>query len=221
MSFRAVLQDAFRYPFRENGMMVLVWGTILGIFMSLAAFVPILGIIALLILSAYFCAIFFDIILTTSSGSDDCVGFPDLSDFLEDLILPYLKVVLAFIVGILPGMLLVILLPELSFASLFPIVSMAIYFPMAILAMVVLGSFAGVSPHIVFPAIGRVGKLYWFIVALIVATNLTINLLSFITQDIFILGSIFNSFLTMLSLMIIGRLIGLLYRNRAEELDWV
>jgi hypothetical protein len=224
MDFRSVLQDAFAYPFRENGVMVLVWGTILGIFMSLAGFAPIIGFIAILILSAYFCAVFFDIIMTTSSGSDDCVGFPSASDFFEDLILPYLKVVLAVIVSVIPALVIAYflggILPEFIILLL-PGLFVAIYFPMAILAMVILGTFGAVSPHIVLPAIASVGRLYWFIVGLLVLTFILVIILELLTQNIFILGSIFSSFLAMLSLMINGRLIGLLYRHREEELDWV
>jgi hypothetical protein len=92
---------------------------------------------------------------------------------------------------------------------------------MAILAMVILGTFGAVSPHIVLPAIARVGRLYWFIVGLLVLTFIAVDILELLTQNLFIVGSIFSSFLLMLSLMINGRLIGLLYRHREEELDWV
>lgn len=219
MTIKETLQDCLAYPFRDNGRMVLIWGMILGIFFQLCSLVPVFGLIAMLILSAYFCAIFFDILVTSATGTDDCSGFPDLADLLEDLIFPYLKVAGVLIVSFLPAFLLDAVLPEVGFlvGSIFGIA----YFPMAILAVAILGRFTAMGPQVVFPAIVIAGGKYWLVVgSLLVLFLLKMFVLSFL-DNIFIIGSILTAFVDMLALMLNARFLGLLYREKEEELGWL
>lgn len=223
MTIKETLQDCLAYPFRDNGRMVLIWGMILGIFFQLCSLVcslvPVFGLIAMLILSAYFCAIFFDILVTSATGTDDCSGFPDLADLLEDLIFPYLKVAGVLIVSFLPAFLLDAVLPEVDFlvGSIFGIA----YFPMAIFAVAILGRFTAMGPQVVFPAIVIAGGKYWLVVgSLLVLFLLKMFVLSFL-DNIFIIGSILTAFVDMLALMLNARFLGLLYREKEEELGWL
>lgn len=199
--------------------MVLIWGTILGILLQLCALAPVFGLIAMLVLSAYFCAIFFDILVTSATGSDDGSGFPDLADLLEDLIFPYLKVAGVLILSFLPAFLFDAVIPNVGFVvgAIFGI----IYFPMAILAVAILGRFTAMGPQIVFPAIVSAGGRYWLIVvSLLVVFLLKIFVLAFL-EDIFIVGNILSAFVGMVTLMINARFLGLLYREKEEELCWL
>lgn len=224
MTTSEVLRDGFAYPFRENGRMILIWGAILGVGSGLVSFLPVIGLIAGLILSAYFCAIFFEIMITSATGSNDCIGFPNLSDLLDDLILPFFKVVAVGLFSFAPAILLAFSVLENSVGELLfiPLVGVGIiYFPMAILAVGILGTFRGMLPDIVVPAILKVGGLYWAIVGILFGVFLVkIYLLGFLS-DIFIVGALVSAFVSMLTLMINGRLLGLLYRNKEDELEWV
>ena len=204
--------------------MILVWGAILGVGSDLASLLPILGLIASLILAAYFCAIFFEIMVTSASGSNDCIGFPNLTDLLDDLILPFFKVVAVGLFSFAPAVLFAFSLPvgSASDVILFALMGVGlIYFPMAILAVGILGTFRGLLPHIVVPSILKAGGLYWAIVGILFAVFVVkIYLLGFLAE-IFIVGALVSALVSMLTLMINGRLLGLLYRNKEEELEWI
>ena len=219
MTIRETLKDAFAYPFRDNGRMILIWGTILGVASHFASLIPVIGLIAFLALSAYFCAIFFDIILTSATGTDDCPGFPDLADILEDLIFPYLKVIGAVFISFFPFII-------ANFVAPMPVIMVMlglgiIYFPMAILAVAILNRFTAMGPQIVFPAIMNAGGRYWFTVAFLFLFLLAQSFVSSIFGDIPILGILLVAFLGMVALMVNGRTIGLLYREKEEELHWL
>lgn len=224
MNNRALFKDSFRYPFRENGRMILIWGTILSGIPALTAWIPMIGPIVSLLIGAYLCAVFFEVMVTTATGSDDCSGFPDLSDILEDLIMPFIKIVAALLVSFLPYL---ILLFSLSDSALFQPLSYLLivfgiaYFPMAILAVGILHTFTALSPHIVVPAIKDAGGFYWVIVGILILVFVLESVVEAIFGDFFFLGVVTSAFIGMLALMINGRLIGLLYRNREEELGWV
>ena len=204
--------------------MILIWGAILGVGSYLVSFLPILGLIAGLILTAYFCAIFFEIMITSASGSNDCIGFPNLTDILDDLILPFFKVVAVALFSFAPAILFAFSSSE-GFAAEMIMLLLAgvgiIYFPMAILAVGILGTFRGMLPHIVVPSILKAGGLYWAIVGILFAVYvLESSLLGFLDQ-FFLVGALVSSFVSMLTLMINGRLLGLLYCHKEEELEWI
>ena len=61
--------------------MILLWGSILGVFSDLASLAGILGLIAGLFLAAYFCAIFFEIMMSSATGNSDSPGLTMLMRF--------------------------------------------------------------------------------------------------------------------------------------------
>lgn len=204
--------------------MILIWGAILGVGSDLASLLPVIGLIAGLILAAYFCAIFFEIMITSASGSNDCIGFPNLTDLLDDLIMPFFKVVAVGLFSFSPVILFAFTMPaETGFGvvGFLLLVAGMIYFPMAILAVGILGTFRGMLPHIVFPSILKAGGLYWAIVGILFVVYLVENYLLGFLSEIFIVGALVSAFVSMLTLMINGRLLGLLYRNKEEELEWI
>ncbi len=94
--------DAASYPFRESGKYMLIWGAVLSVIASLAGLAPILGFFAVLFISAYFCATYFSIVETTAVGQAIAPQFPDVSNTLEDLLVPFLKVLAVFVISFLP-----------------------------------------------------------------------------------------------------------------------
>lgn len=96
-----------------------------------------------------------------------------------------------------------------------------IYLPMAILAVGILGTFRGLLPHIVIPSILKAGGLYWGIVGILFMVYLIENYALGFVSDVFIVGALISAFVSMLTLMINGRLLGLLYCNKEEELEWI
>ncbi|MDQ8190702.1 hypothetical protein [Roseibacillus persicicus] len=219
-----ILRDGLAYPFRENGRMILIWGAILGVASDLASILPVIGLIAWLVLAGFFCSTFFEIMVSSASGSDDCPGFPNLSDLLEDLILPFIKVVAVALFSFAPALIFAFTADggAATYVLLMALVGVGIvYFPMAILGVGILGTFRALSPHIVVPSIFKAGGLYWAIVGILFAVYVLQSFLLALLGEIFIVGALVAAFVSMLALMINGRLLGLLYRNKEDELEWI
>lgn len=204
--------------------MILIWGAILGVASDLASILPVLGVIAGLILAAYFCAIFFEVMITSAGGSNDCPGFPNLADILDDLILPFIKVAAVALFSFAPFLIYAFSVPAETSSGLIalPLIGIGLaYFPMAILAVGILGTFRGMSPHIVIPSILKAGGLYWAIVGILFAVYLVESYLLGFLSGIFIVGALVTALVSMLTLMLNGRLLGILYRNKEAELEWI
>jgi hypothetical protein len=96
-----------------------------------------------------------------------------------------------------------------------------IYFPMAILAVVVLGYTGALSSHIVIPAIFRAGLLYWLAVFLLLFLYMGQSLISSMLSGQMFIGSLVMSFIGSYALMTNARILGIIYREKQEELNWL
>lgn len=77
------------------------------------------------------------------------------------------------------------------------------------------------SPHIVIPAIFRGGWLYWVAVLLIGLLYFAEVLVSAAFAGHLIVGTLIAALLGMFTLMTSGRMLGVVYRDREEKLDWL
>ena len=96
-----------------------------------------------------------------------------------------------------------------------------IYAPMAILAVGVLGYLGAMSPHIVIPAIFRCGWLYLLAVAVLWLLYFVADRIEVAFGGHFILRTLAMSLVGGYVLMANGRLLGLIFRRRREELCWI
>lgn len=96
-----------------------------------------------------------------------------------------------------------------------------IYFPMAILAVVVLGYVGALNPLIVVPGIFRAGWLYWLAVVLLYLIQLFEGVIADIFGGSLILGILVMALVGMYGLMTNARILGLVYKEREEELGWL
>lgn len=219
-----IIQDIFSYPIRGSGKYMLITGAIIGIISDLASFAPVLGFVAGILLSGYFCAIYFDIIQTTATGSSEAPYFPDTMDILGDILAPMGKVIAVLFVSFLP-LLAFIFTADDEYQTTENYLLLAgigaVYFPMAMLAVVVLGYLGALSPHIVLPAMMRSGMLYWLAVFLLILLYMFLFFVAGFLADSFMLSSLVFAVLGMYVIMANGRILGIIYREREEELGWV
>lgn len=221
-----VIQDILTYPVRGKGKYVLALGAALSVVSDLVSLVPMLGLIAWFIIASYFCAVYFQIIETTATGGAEAPEFPDTADLLNDMILPFLKVCGVLLLSFLPWMAWVFL-GDSADHELAPLISLvlfglgAAYFPMAMLAVVVLGYFGAMFPHIVLPAIARAGLLYWlavFVLFILYAFQLFV---AGTIGGVLVAGSLAMALVGMFTLMTNGRILGIIYRERREAMNWI
>jgi hypothetical protein len=87
--------------------------------------------------------------------------------------------------------------------------------------VVVLGHLGAMSPHIVIPAIFRGGWLYWVGVVLLVVLYLVEGFLTKLSAGNPIVGTLLMSGVGAYVLMTNARMLGVVYREREEELGWL
>jgi len=215
------IKDAFSFPFRGGGKYILLVGGVLGVISDLASLAPLIGIIAVIFMLGYMISTYFQIIQSSATGSDEAPEFPEMSNILEDLIYPVLQVIFVGVVSFIPFFAWRIF-SEGGGAIEFLLVLLGIaYFPMAMMAVVVLGQLRAASPLLVVPAIMNSGGYYWIAVASLIFLYILESLIMEFFDGFFIVGTLVAAFLGMYTLMTNGRILGLIYREKEEELGWL
>jgi hypothetical protein len=219
-----ILKDILTYAYRGSGKYVLIVCVVLSVVAKLAGIAPLVGPIAALLLSAYFCAIYFQMIQSSATGGKEAPEFPDTANFFEDIIWPMLQIFVVALVSFGPLIGYSIWAGEDRFNSLigYGLVGFgAIYFPMAMLAVVVLGYTGALSPHIVIPAIFRGGWLYWVGVFMLCLLYVAGSIIGDALSGSLIIGTLVMSLVSSYTLMTNARILGVVYRERQEELGWL
>jgi hypothetical protein len=191
---------------------------------KLAGIAPLIGPIAVLLLSAYFSAIYFQMIQSSATGGKEAPEFPETANLFEDIIWPMLQIVVVVLVSFGPLVGYSIWAEEGRFNSLIGFglaVFGAIYFPMAMLAVVVLGYTGALSPHIVIPAIFRGGWLYWVGVLMLCLLYVAGLMIGDALSGSLIVGALVMSLVSSYTLMTNARILGVVYRERQDELGWL
>ena len=136
------------YPFRGRPMVfafavLIVWA------MFLAAWAPLIGWIAIFcFLQPFMCAFFMKMVQRSAMGEEEICLFPELEEWLDDLMMPYIRLVMCMAVSFLP---LVIYLGVMDWDMDSPLIWLfiaagAAYFPGVFMRTSVLESFFGLSP---------------------------------------------------------------------------
>jgi hypothetical protein len=223
--------DALSYPVRNGGLAMIVTGlamivtgAIFSLVMNLASFAPVLGLAASLFGAGFFCGFYLDIVSSTMVGTDRVPDWPSLSDFSDDIAMPFLRVVGLVLISFGPALAVFYFLeekqPEFPWALGAALVWGAFYFPMALLGSVACGNLFGALPHIVLPGIFRALPGYLLAVpGLAIAVAAGEAAQEFGGRIPFV-GWLVAAAVGVYVLMMQARLIGLIYRDKREELGW-
>ena len=220
----AILKDILTYAWRGSGKYVLIICVVLSVVATLASIAPLIGGIAGLLLFAYFCAVYFQLIQSTATGGKEAPEFPDTANVMEDIIWPMIQTVLVVLVSFGPFIGYGVWAGEErenSLVSLGLLGFGVVYFPMARLAVVVLGFIGALGPHIVIPSIFRAGWLYWVGVALLCLLYFVESMIADMLSGSLIIGSLAMSAVGSYTMMTNARILGVMYRERQEELGWL
>jgi pSer/pThr/pTyr-binding forkhead associated (FHA) protein len=165
-SFYAQLPGAFIYPFKSGVGFVLVcmaiFFAVVGFF---ARFFCIIGVAMQLFSLGYVFLYMQNIIQSTVQGDDREPQLPDVTNIVEDVILPGLQLLATIIFCFGPAIGLAMWRfsggPELAMWLVFPALAVGcVYFPMAFLAMAMFDSVGAISPMVVIPAITKIPLEY-------------------------------------------------------------
>lgn len=219
-----ILFDIISYAFRGRGKYILFTCMVLSIIAKLAGIAPLIGPIASILLGGYFCAVYFQLIQSTATGGKEAPDFPETSNIMEDIIWPMIQIIVVALVSFGPLIAYSIWANDLEYNPLIGYGLLGwgvIYFPMAILAVVVLGYTGALSPHIVIPAIFRAGLLYWMGVFLLLFLYMGQSIIASMLSGHLIIGSLLMSLIGAYALMTNARILGIVYREKQEELNWL
>lgn len=221
------LPDILTYPFRGSGKYILFWLVILSVVVDLVSFAPLIGVIAGIFLFAYFCAIYMNLIDSSADGEVEAPMFPDISHPVEDVMVPLMRLLGCLLVSSLPAMAYVFFAAQLGFDPWILgalTVFGAVYFPMALLAVTILDRMGGMSPHIVLPAIIR-AMPHYLIACFIMGGMLGCQYgISYFLQKSETVPWLATYALLALvgayTLMANARALGIVYREREDEIGW-
>jgi len=217
----SVVQDVFGYAFRGGGKYILLIGAALFVVSDLLMFAPVIGVLAQLFLFGYFCAIYFQVIESSATGGAEAPYFPETAHLADDIILPMFRVIAVWLVCFGPTLAYAVFGDPESPLLLVVLAAGVVYFPMAMLGVAVLGYFGALSPHIVLPAIFRAGGLYWLAVFVLLMLYLGLAFVEGTLASRPILSSLVTALLGMYVMMTNGRMLGLIYRERRDEMNWI
>lgn len=221
-SFWGTLPSMFAYPFKGSGVTFLVCGMFfLALINFLGAYSPFLQMLYV----AYTFAYVQRVIHTAAQGSDEAAGWPDISDWWGDILVPCLQLLTLAIVCAGPALAVLFLFesgPEKMILLIAVAGLGAVYYPMAFLAMAMFDSAGAINPLVVFPAMIRI-PIEYLAVLLLTAIIILVR----VAQGYFIqllgipvLPTLITSFVGLYFLTVQGRMLGLLYFTKRERLGW-
>jgi hypothetical protein len=229
-TFGSLLPTAFKYPLEQNGPAILLAGTILFTFLDFARLVlqnfkmvGMLGIaywLAVIMSVGYLFAYMQNIIVASCNGEDNPPGWPEISGFWDDVVVPCLRCITIWLVCAGPGV------AAMIFVS--PMVGVIVLLlglfciPMAFLTVSLADSVAGLNPLLIFSSIGKVPGPYLIAcVFFLVIIGLETFCESFFRlAPIFIVPAVVGKFVSLYGLTVEMRILGLLYYTNKEKLAW-
>ena len=234
-TFGSLLPTAFKYPLQQDGLVILLCGTILftlldfarlillkviaflGLFLGLAFLIPM--VLTFVMSVGFLFAYMQNIISATSNGNDSPPGWPQISGFWDDVVVPCLRLITIFAVCVGPG---IVMLPISIPLGVMLLLLGLFCVPMAFLTVSMADSVAGLNPLLIFSSISKVPGPYLLACALFLAI---IGLETFCESffrlaPIFIVPAVVGKFVSLYGLTVEMRILGLLYYTNKEKLSW-
>jgi hypothetical protein len=234
-SFAGRLGGAFMYPFKGDGMILLGAGTVFYVLINAASFIAqfagMLGLAVSLMVSAfatgYLICYLRCIVISSAVGEERLPDWPDLAEFSEDILAPFLQFLGTVAVCFLPALVVSLFVPHDNPWAGPARVAAALFgcacFPMALLAVSMFDSVAALNPLLIFPSIFRI-PLQYLLTVLLLAGVLALRwkgetVLEHLLPLPFLARSIFG-FAGLYLLTVEMRILGLLYLANKDQLGW-
>jgi hypothetical protein len=240
---------AFLYPFRGAGILVVIVGmvifgllkvgTIAMRFGSIRLFI--FGIILQIVAGGYLFTYLQTIVHATAAEDKELPDLPGLSNFLDDIVMPFFRLLGLMLFCFGPAIVLAIWAATshqtaLSLAFLAALIFGYLYFPMAFLSVAILDSVAAANPLVVVPSILKVPLEYLFTIFLLASVfgflalgNVLIRIifpegwLTHSVPELFAMvgALVLHGFMTLYMLIVTVHILGLLYVARKDRLAWL
>ncbi len=247
--FFSRLPGAFLYPFRGAGVLMVVAGMVILAMLKFGAMMMqmgslrflIFGLILQIFAGGYLFSFLQNIIHSTAAEDPELPDLPGLANFMDDILLPFLRLLglVTFCFG--PALALAVWLAisgnsALGIAVIAAMLFGLAYFPMAFLAVAILDTVTSANPLVVVPSILKVPAEY-FVTLLVLGGVFVFRALGdFLVGILFpegfsthsmgalfgMLGAqVFWAFISLYLLIVATHLLGLLYVTRKHKLGWL
>ena len=216
--------DALTYPVRRSGWIMILVGAIFSVILDILQFAPLIGILVAVFSAGYFGAFYLDIVGTTMGGRDQVPDWPSFSSFWDDIISPFIRLVLLIVLSFAPVIAIAIFADDKASWFLPAIIASitfgCFYFPMAVLATQAFGGIGAALPHIVLPAVFKALPGYLSALGALVLVFGVCAFAQEFTAKIPFVGWFLTAAVALYGLMFQGRLIGLIYIDKQHKLGW-
>jgi hypothetical protein len=229
-NFFALWREAFSYPLKKDGAILLGCGTVVFSFLnganwvlSQVRFAGAIGVAYLLCIVmtvGYTYAFMQTVIQSSARGEEAMPDWPEISAFWDDMVVPFFQFSTIWLLCLGPGIAIMLFVSPL--AGL-PLVFLGLFcLPMAILTVAMADSLSGLNPFVIFSGIGKVPLPYLtacgiFLVVIAVTHGLRM-LLEY--TGIPIVPTVLSTFVSLYGLTVEMRLLGLLYHTNKAKLAW-
>lgn len=229
-NFFANIPRAFAYPFKGSSLMFLICGTV---FFALVDFLGAYSLYLRIVYIGYTFAYVQRVIHTAAQGSDEAAGWPDISDFWGDIMVPFFQTLGLFAISFGPAIGLILwtgwdvffggAADPVKLTLIIPaIVAGAIYYPMAFLALAMFDSVVSANPMVVVPAMIRV-PLEYLVVLVITAIIFAVKIAQAILANLIPVPAVpdlITAGVGLYFLTVQGRMLGLMYYAKRDKLGW-
>lgn len=218
--------EAWRFPFRGEGLILLIGGAGFLALASVMKSVILLTGLVIVFSTGYLLAYSQKIIASTAHGEHRPPPWPDFSDFMQDILPPIWQAFVLMVLYCLPIGLARRFLPDEQLVTLLAVLGLgllAIFLvPMAWLAVTLKDTLAALSPHFVIPSLLRLPGAYAAMVLQMTGLVLADLGLRWALRKlpVPVLPSLLSSFVSVYFLMVASRMLGMLYHRNRERLDW-
>src|SRR4029077_5687127 len=169
--FLVQISDAFAYPFRGDGVILLVGGAVFFTFMGgVASYAMIVGILLSIACAGYLIAYMQHILVTSARGDTKMPDWPDFTSF-EDVFWPFIQFLGTFAISFGPMIALRSYShdqPWYGWALVAAIFWGCLYFPMAFMGVAMFDTLAALNPLLIIPSILNVSLEYLVVFLLLV-----------------------------------------------------
>jgi hypothetical protein len=233
--FFALWREAFSYPIKQDGAILLVCGTVVFSFLEGARWVLFTGIKSMGFLGGSFWATFFlcvvmsvgylfafmqSIIQSTAKGDKAMPDWPEISGFWDDLVVPFFQFTCIWLFCLGPGIAVMWLVTPLAGV---PLLFLGLFcMPMAILTVAMADTLAGFNPVTIFSSIGKAPGPYLTICGIFLVIIAAVRGLQMFLEwtDIPIVFTVVSTAVGLYGITVEMRLLGLLYYTNKEKLAW-
>lgn len=229
-NFFSSIPGAFAYPFKPKSLWFLVAGTV---FFALVDFLGTYSIYLRAVYIGYTFAYLQRLIHMASQGSDEAAGWPDISAFWDDIMIPFFQTMGLFLVCFGPAIGIGIwvgfdlgntanVVPWKLWLLGVSVLGGAVYYPMALLAVAMFDGIVSANPLVVIPAMIRV-PLEYLVVLAITGFIFVVQIAGKYLEDFIpvpVLPDLLIAGIGLYFLTVQGRLLGLMYYAKRDNLGW-